>query len=621
MQGLPNLTARIMGGDQPPAAPFTDPIIATVMQQSARMASEAAVQKGAEEEAGKLAKRKPIEIHTRIDPVTGESTNTYKNIPTGGEADQAIAAKAAEPFLDVAESATQGALEHTRTLAAKAIENYIATLPKPTAMGGSSPFEGVGALRGGFRAARELGASPAGAALDALRVRFGLVPQARAERQVDRARSLNIVRSEQQLAAPIQREETAIEAAGGTAATRERLRISDLNSRATKLLQTTDFTAVPKENWYETLVAQDPAIAELPGLKNRVNVAGGVAVKRDTENRYQESRKDKAALGTFDSYAEVKAAFGSAPDQEKEAQREADYRAARNSFVTATTQKQLDLQLKAGQIAAQREANRIARTAADAAAAGVTGEAAVKDLPSDLKNLVRGIASGAVDITKVTSQRGGQRQAMAELVMRFDPTWSTAVAPARAATVKDFTSGKAANNVRSINTAVKHLASLETAAEQLQNAPIQVLNRIKNFGLQQVGDSRVTNFKNAATAVESEMANVFKGTGATDQEIKAWRENINAAQSPEQMKQAITTMIELMAGRLSALSDQYLKGTGRTPDFRILSEESRKILRKLGHNPDELEAAVSAVATPGAKGRVITDPNEILTIFGKGKKQ
>lgn len=174
---------------------------------------------------------------------------------------------------------------------------------------------------------------------------------------------------------------------------------------------------------------------------------------------------------------------------------------------------------------------------------------------------------------------------------QYDPTFDATQYNVRLNLKKDFTSGKAANNIKSLNTAISHLNTLNEAVKGLKNSPLQLWNQIKNSGFTGVGDPRVTKFTAAATAVESELANVFKGTGATDQEIKAWRDQLNTSQSPAQLHAAIDQSIELMSGRMHALQSQYETGLGKPKDFHFLSPGSRKILKGLGIDAETIDPA------------------------------
>jgi len=262
-----------------------------------------------------------------------------------------------------------------------------------------------------------------------------------------------------------------------------------------------------------------------------------------------------------------------------------------------------------------RAKNTATSAAVPADGGGPIGEAFLNTLPPSEQRLIKSIAGYFVDPTKVASLRnpkdaGSERNRLIKEVLQYDPSYDMTQFASRNKLRQDFNSGMGARNIRSINTAVKHLASLSEAVDKMDNSEVQIANTVGNFFSKQTGSPKVTNFQNAANAVESEMASVFKGTGATDQEIKAWRENLKPNMSPEQLHGAINTMIELMGGRLSALASQYQQGMGKPKDFQILSDGSRKTLSKFGIDPDALEngnvvplgggGAPSAAAAPSA---------------------
>lgn len=212
----------------------------------------------------------------------------------------------------------------------------------------------------------------------------------------------------------------------------------------------------------------------------------------------------------------------------------------------------------------------------------MTGDEILESLPKGERALIQSILDYRVDPSKVTSLRRGERKKIMEYVTAVDPTFDMTQYNARYRTRQDFTSGKAAVNMRGLNTAVGHLGTLANAGKALENAGAPMWNAIANFGLEQTGDPRVTRFNVAANAVESELASVFKGMGATDQEIKAWREQLSSSHSPEQIKAAVDQAVELLGSRLQALTSQFESGTGKPKDFKILNDASRKVLSDLG---------------------------------------
>jgi hypothetical protein len=218
---------------------------------------------------------------------------------------------------------------------------------------------------------------------------------------------------------------------------------------------------------------------------------------------------------------------------------------------------------------------------------GATGENVLANLSPALRESVKGLADYKVDpssfptrVMKGSSQL--DRATAIGMAKALDPSFDETQYKSRAAVRKDFTSGKAAFNIRSLNTAIGHLDAFAKAGAELQNGSVQLWNRIANSTLNATGDPRVAKFLAAADAVSGEAATIFKGTSGTDQEIKAWREHLSSASSPEQIKATTEQLIELMASRLEALDGQYQSGMNKPRDFRFLNDKSAAILEKLG---------------------------------------
>jgi hypothetical protein len=210
---------------------------------------------------------------------------------------------------------------------------------------------------------------------------------------------------------------------------------------------------------------------------------------------------------------------------------------------------------------------------------GATG--ALAGVPEEVRGVVQEIGEYRADISKITSMRGAQRQKMMELVAKAYPGFDMKKYTARQEVLKSFTSGQDKKNILSLNTAIGHLQTLKESADALGNSSFPAANTARNAILRNTGDPRLVAFDNAANAVESEMANVFKGTGATDQEIHAWRKNLNPNMSPAQFQSSIDTLIELMGSRMNALSSTWENAFDRKPDFQLLNSQSKKILSSI----------------------------------------
>jgi hypothetical protein len=212
-----------------------------------------------------------------------------------------------------------------------------------------------------------------------------------------------------------------------------------------------------------------------------------------------------------------------------------------------------------------------------------TGDAALKGVPPKVATLVKGIANYDFD-PSVLSNRNNQRANVLALVKQYDPTYDQTQYGVKKDVRKAFTSGDASKNIRSLNTAIGHLDQLQKAADALDSGDYPTLNAIANKFSVATGDDPVTTFNAISNAVIGETASVYKGSGATDQEIHNVQNTFDAAQSPKQKRAAVRTTIKLFGSRLHALETQYAEAMGKPADFSILNDESKKIV-------DDIEGA------------------------------
>lgn len=234
-----------------------------------------------------------------------------------------------------------------------------------------------------------------------------------------------------------------------------------------------------------------------------------------------------------------------------------------------------------------------------------TGEEALEGLDEKEQRIVKLMASYKYIKPTGFSLRVKYWRDLVERAAAYDPTFDFAQYDSRQRLRTDFAVGKAAQNVRSLNTAIGHLGTLRDKARALQNSPLELWNKIKNTALSQVGDPRVVDFNVAANAVAGELATLFKNTSGTDQEIRAWREQVASSQSPAQLSAAINTSVELLVSRLNVLKEQYEKGMGRPVDIELLHPKSRQTLSRMGWNVSALEPESATTAAPKKKFTII----------------
>jgi len=110
---------------------------------------------------------------------------------------------------------------------------------------------------------------------------------------------------------------------------------------------------------------------------------------------------------------------------------------------------------------------------------------------------------------------------------------------------------------------------------------------------------------------------MLKGGAPAEGEIKELRSKLNPNMSPEQLDNVLKGWLELMAGRVSELNQQYKTGMQTEKrDKPFLSEHSLRVLPALGVNPADFAPDEPGVANPAAQqsqpsGRTSTiDPSQ-----------
>ncbi len=242
---------------------------------------------------------------------------------------------------------------------------------------------------------------------------------------------------------------------------------------------------------------------------------------------------------------------------------------------------------------------------------GQRNEAALEGLSPGIQAVIKQLADYKMQLPGGMALKSPYWQNILERTAQYDPDFDSSQYNVRVKLRQDFTSGKSADNVKALNTAVGHLDTLNKAGQALNNSTIKRYNSVKNWLAGEAGSKSVTDFKLAQNAVADELTKVFRGTGGTESDVKGWKESIDAAGSPEQLKSAVNGAIELMASRLMALNSQYEKGMGRPKDFSFLDDKARKILKSLGADVDNLDPTATRQAAGGPKGDVTTQDNVI----------
>lgn len=133
--------------------------------------------------------------------------------------------------------------------------------------------------------------------------------------------------------------------------------------------------------------------------------------------------------------------------------------------------------------------------------------------------------------------------------------------------------------------------------QKVGNGSVPLLNAAKNNLETFFGSGAQTAANVNIRAATNELATVFKGSGATDDEIKALG-SIDQNSSPQQVQQYIEAATQLLASRLQALTDTYTAGMGKAPTTPFLSPTSIANLQNLQKAGFDIE--VPGIGSPSA---------------------
>jgi len=219
-----------------------------------------------------------------------------------------------------------------------------------------------------------------------------------------------------------------------------------------------------------------------------------------------------------------------------------------------------------------------------------SGEDYLRMLPKSTADLVRGYASGRMQISpRVAATTYGQQ--LLNAVYQYDPTYDVTDYNGRYNTAKDFAAGgNTGKKIASINTAMRHLQNLEKNYTNLDNfnvggtylnAPINATERF--LGVKSIQNAYAGAQKNIED-LSGELANAFRtGGGMSEADIKRELASLNPNMPPEEMKAKVQNIINDLEGKVAEQVNSYNRtmGTNKTTsDF--LSAEAKPIYDRLG---------------------------------------
>ena len=225
---------------------------------------------------------------------------------------------------------------------------------------------------------------------------------------------------------------------------------------------------------------------------------------------------------------------------------------------------------------------------------------------------VKAVANGDQDITKVTSNRGGERQAFSELVTGFDNNWSTSLATRRGQVLHDLQSVRPntlGGVVSSANTFVQHASDALGAIDKmgLSDTPIigSTINAAKYLLQHKTGPMApvYAQYETAADGMSDEFAKVLGSGVLSESQAKLWQDKFHAAggNGPGALKAAISEAMTMMGQSVSQRHQTVADAFGGSrPDLQaFLKPDTVEKLKKIGVDPAKLDPKYSDYANAG----------------------
>ena len=227
------------------------------------------------------------------------------------------------------------------------------------------------------------------------------------------------------------------------------------------------------------------------------------------------------------------------------------------------------------------------------------------------KTQAQNIANG--NLPPVTGPNAGK---IMNEVLALKPDYNARDYGLQTTAEKSFNTGKQGDKARSLNVAISHLGTLETAANALHAGNIPAINQFSQAWQRETGKIGPTSFNAVNEIVADEIvAAVVPGVGSLA-DRKALKDSIMAKSSPAQLQGVITQYKNLLGGQLGGLEQQYT-ATTRKNDFkqRYLTPETTAALTTAA-------APATAGAIPPAAISALKSgsgtPEQFDAIFGAG---
>lgn len=147
----------------------------------------------------------------------------------------------------------------------------------------------------------------------------------------------------------------------------------------------------------------------------------------------------------------------------------------------------------------------------------------------------------------------------------------------RNAWMKSVDAGPVMQSIVAMNTLMAHTGHLWEGAEKLDNASFKKYNTFANWLQANLGSDQAKPFRIARLGVSEELAKLLKGGVATKDEIDQWMHEIDASDSPAQLKTTVQTLVSMARDRIQKLEEQHLFVMDEPPSQPFIRPAAQKV--------------------------------------------
>ena len=194
----------------------------------------------------------------------------------------------------------------------------------------------------------------------------------------------------------------------------------------------------------------------------------------------------------------------------------------------------------------------------------------------------------------------------------LDPSFDMADIDKRYETLKEFTSSsnsKAGGQVLALNTMIHHADLFYDVADALKNGSFQPGNEVYNRVATTFGAAPANNAALVGQFLAGEVGKLAQGGSPFEAELRKISSSLSTASSPEQIRGAAQTLMQIGAGRATPLMEKA-KDAKLDNVVHVIGPDAQSILQKRGFDPNTMKpvrgSAGPAPQSPFQIGQQVT---------------